>query len=387
MEDLVPTADAFRKVFGCSPQVVVRAPGRVNLIGEHTDYNDGLVLPFAIEQCVKVAASATGDNVAEAFSERMSETICFSIEDVTRNPQGGWDNYLRGVIAALRGEGVAVPGMHLWIGGDLPDGCGLASSAALCVAVALAAIELAGSRMSPRRVARLAQQAERDYAGTACGIMDQWVTQIARPRCGVMIDCRDLHYRYVPLDLNGSSLVLVDSGVRHALAESPYADRVDECRRAVEAIRAIDPAVSSLRDVSYDWLADHGAQLDRVLAKRARHVVSENRRVLRVRDALTAGRDDVVGRILTEGHRSLSEDYAVSCPPIEALVALLAARPGVLGARMTGGGFGGAVIAVVRDESVENLQQAVARDYGRRFSLVTSVRRVAPAAGTLCVRL
>ncbi len=375
---------AFEQHFGRRPGVVARAPGRVNIIGEHTDYNAGLVLPFAIRQSVQIAAGATAGSEITVHSLGLEQTAAFptTVDDPSRRDT--WQNYLRGVCRGLRRRGVAVGGAELLIGGDLPIGGGLSSSAALCVATALALLKLVGAELSKLEIAKLAREAEHEFAGTPCGIMDPYVSLFGRADHALLLDCRDNMHESQPIDLGPAQFVLIDSGVAHELSSGLYAQRVSECQAAASAIREREPAARTLRDVTERMLEEHGSALGAVLRLRTRHVVTENARVERARRALADGLFDDLGRLLSASHRSLRDDYRVSCPEVDELVAALDAAEGVFGARMVGGGSGGMVLALVRRDALADLPGELESRLGRKRP---SARLLAlrPADGAECM--
>jgi galactokinase len=312
------------------------APGRVNLVGEHTDYNDGLCLPFAIGRGVTVTAQALGEPRVEVLSEALGERDAFTLDGV--RAAGGWRAYPRGVVAELRAEGRASRGARLRIASDLPAGAGLGSSAALCVALALALLALDGEQEPDLlALARLCSRVEHDWAGAQTGLLDQLAVLLAEPGHALRLDLRDLRAQPVPLELGGRRLVTVDSGVRHAHAEGAYNRRRAECREGCRAL-----GLASLRDATE---AD-AARLPEPLDRRVRHVVTENARVEAAADALRRGDVAALGPLLDASHASLRDDYEVSLPEVDHAVAALKAA-GADGARMIGGGFGGSILALL----------------------------------------
>jgi len=364
-------AERFTGRFGRPPVHVARAPGRVNLIGEHTDYNDGFVLPIAIDRATWVAAAPRPDRRVRLVSESFDgESVEIDPAVDTGGPRRHWSDYPRGVACTLRTAGHAIGGADLLIASDLPVGGGLSSSAALEVATALVLLASASVRVEPLALARLCQRAEHDFAGTPCGIMDQLAVVAARAGHALLVDCRTLAVRHVPLPAP-AEVVVCDSGVRHALADGAYARCREDC---VEAARLL--GVASLRDVTAAHLdAEHDA-LPPPLWRRARHVVTENARVLAVVEALA--RDDLerAGRVMTASHASLRDDFVVSTPEIDRLVAAATAVPGVHGARLTGGGFGGCTVSLAAPDGAVLLAERVG---------AAAVFRCVPAAGAQIV--
>jgi galactokinase len=362
----------FHASFGVAPRVF-SAPGRVNLIGEHTDYNDGYVLPFAIERRTYVLAAARADRRIRARSENLDAEVEVDLDRPGAPRRGGFIDYVEGVVRALLADGVPLAGAELWIASDVPPGAGLSASAALELAVGVALATLAGRPLPAQRGDRLAlalagQRAEHTHVGTLCGIMDQYAAALGKQGHALLIDCRSLSAELVPLPAN-ARIVVSDTRVRHALATSEYNLRRAECAEAVALFGRSDPAIRALRDVTPDRLhAARGELSDRVF-QRCRHVLSENARVLAARDALRAGDLPTLGALLSESHRSLRDDYAVSCPELDCAVEAALSVPGVYGARMTGGGFGGSIVSLCEPGCVEALQERVHRALDTEFGI------------------
>lgn len=366
-------AAAFESRFGRRPTAVSAAPGRVNLIGEHLDYNEGHVLPVAIDRTIMVAFAARPDGRVRLYSLDFDQESAFDLQGIEKDPDAPWSDYVRGVAWALREAGHRLSGLDAALQGDVPIGAGLSSSAALEVA-ALGTFEAAsGLRLDRRDLALLGQRAENGFVGVSCGVMDQMAAALGRTGHALLIDCRSLEHEFVALPLEaagaagrgGLCLVVTDSGVRRALLDSQYNVRRDECRRAAELLAAAiaDRPIAALRDVRPEDLARHGDVLPPDLRKRARHVVEEERRVLRSVEALR-GRDvEALGEMLDASHRSLRDDFEVSCPELDLLVDLARAQPGVLGARLTGAGFGGCTVNLVRAEALEAFREHVVERY------------------------
>ena len=318
-------------------QVTARGPGRVNLIGEHTDYNDGLCLPFAIERGVTVQAQATGGDAIEAEAVAYDERDTFPAADPPHEGADGWRGFVRGAVGELRATGVEVPGARVRIEADLPDGVGLSSSAALESALCLAFLALAGAPEGDRvELAKLCSRIEHDWVGAQTGLLDQLAALFGREGAAVRLDCRTLALEPVPLDLQGHELCTIDSGSTHTHAGSGYNARREECRRAAGEL-----GLQSLRDAGPEDVGRLPDPLDR----RVRHVVTENARVEATVAALRLGDLEEVGRLLDASHASLRDDYDASVPEVEATVEGAKAA-GALGARMVGGGFGGSVLAL-----------------------------------------
>jgi galactokinase len=364
-EDLGALAGAFESRFGRSPTAVAEAPGRVNLIGEHLDYNEGHVLPVAIDRSIMVAFAPRQDGRVRLYSLDFQQESAFDLREIKKDPEAPWSDYMRGVAWALGEAGHRLSGLDAALQGDVPVGAGLSSSAALEVA-ALGAFEAAsGLRLDRRDLALLGQRAENRFVGVACGIMDQMAAALSRAGHALLIDCRSLEHEPVPLPLAGLRLVVADSGVRRALLDSQYNLRREECQRAAELLAAAiaDRPIAALRDVRPEDLARHGDSLPPNLLKRARHVVEEERRVLLSVEALRTGDVEAFGEMLDASHRSLRDDFEVSSPELDLLVELAWAQPGVLGSRLTGAGFGGCTVSLVRAEAVEAFREGVVARY------------------------
>lgn len=325
----------LEQFFSGAPQVRASAPGRVNLLGEHTDYNDGFMLPLATPQHTHVALGPSSDGRFHFYSPNLDEGVTFDAKD---SPPQGFGSYLEGCIRLIEARGVAVPPLRVFVDSTLPVGAGLSSSAALEVAMLRALRELLGFELDDVTLAKLAQRAEIEFAHVNCGILDQMASSLADERNMLFIDARTLEHRLVPLP-PGTALVVIDSGVARQLAASRYNERRDECERAARLL-----GVPALRDVQDAAAVE---QLPSPLRERARHVVKENQRVLEAASGVSAER---FGELMNESHQSLRDDYAVSIDALDALCAALVAAPGILGARLTGAGFGGACVALCRQE-------------------------------------
>ena len=364
-------ADALAAAFGPGPGTVTAvAPGRVNLIGEHTDYNDGFVLPMAIEATIELAARPRSDREVRVHAADLGETVSFSLaQPIRRDADHPWSDYVRGVLWALGRAGIALPGMDVAFGGDLPQGAGLSSSAAIEVATALAVRALAGFEMGLSALARLCQEAENGFVGVQCGIMDPLASLAATAGHALFLDCRSLAAEQIPLALGDHVVAICQSGVRHALVGSEYNTRRRECAAGVEALGARLPGIRALRDAALTDLEACRADLDPVVFRRCRHVVTENARVLESVAALREGDLPRLGRLMDASHASLRDDYQVSCPEVDLLVDLARGTPGVLGARITGGGFGGSTVNLVARSALESFRSRVLGEYERRTGI------------------
>jgi len=362
---------AFQERFGATPDLVVRAPGRVNLIGEHTDYNEGFVFPVAIDREVVLAARRRTDGLVSVWSCDYRQEDRFALGAISRldsEPDAPvWGNYLRGVVSVVQAAGCELGGFEAVLAGNVPQGSGLSSSAALEVATATLLDRLFDLRLDGRRIALLAQQAENQFVGVQCGIMDQFISALGREGHALMIDCRSLDYQAVPLHLEraGAAIVILDSGVRRGLVDSEFNARRLECREAVEALRTAlgRPSLTSLRDVTAAELHSVAGDLPPVLRARARHVVTENERVTRGMEALQAGDVAAFGQLMNQSHDSLRSDYRVSTDELDRLVSLTQALPGVYGARLTGAGFGGCTVSLVAKRALPLFDERVLAPY------------------------
>ena len=372
--------EKFRELYGSAESGrVFRAPGRVNLIGEHTDYNLGFVMPVALDLATYVAAAPSDDGKLRIFSEHRQEMREFNSSRIgAEMPAHQWTDYPVGVAQELIREGYFVGAANLLIRSTVPEGSGLSSSAALEVSSALAFLN--GREIDPLLLARVCQRAERNFVGMPCGIMDQYISVFGRENTAVEIDCRSLDHRNVELPA-GITFLAVNTMVKHALAGSAYRDRVRECAAAVEAIQQQFPDVASLRDVTVERFELAGYLLPDVVRRRARHVVTEDDRVERFVEASERGDLARMGKLLVESHRSLQHDYEVSCAELDFLVDTALGIEGVLGSRMTGGGFGGCTVTMLRPEAADGFRQAITAAYEREFGVTPSIYSCKPSAG------
>jgi len=358
---------AFQHYFSSTP-LLVRAPGRVNLIGEHTDYSGGFVLPAAIDKEICFAVGLNGSTQARLFSYDQQEAYTTELTDMQPG-QPQWANYLKGVVAQFQKRGLTIPGFDCVFGGNVPIGAGMSSSAAVECGLAFALNELLGTGLSRMELARMAQLAEHEFAGVQCGIMDQFASLFGRPDQVVRLDCRSLEYEYFPFNTQVCHIVLCNSGVKHSLASSEYNTRRQECEQGVAVLAQYYPQVQSLRDVALEQLAAHQAELGEVVYRRCRYVVEENHRVVSACEYLEAGDLTAFGQNMYASHAGLRDDYEVSCPELDILVEAARPLPGVYGARMMGGGFGGCTINLVAPEQVEAFVAAMKTAYQQRLGI------------------
>ena len=354
---------SFEQRYGQQPRIF-RAPGRVNLIGEHTDYNDGFVMPAAIEFQTWVAVGKREDPVLHAESGQFREKAEWPLNGLSGAPRQHWSDYVRGVAAVLQSAGYSPSGANLMIQGQVPLGAGLSSSAALEVSTALALLSTVGKQVPPRELAQLCQRAEHEYAGTRCGIMDQYIAVCGESNHAVMLDCRTLGSTLLPLP-DTVRLVICNSMVKHELAAGEYNHRRADCEAGVRILRHHLPSVRALRDVALPDLEIHKNEMSETVYRRCRHVITENRRVLDAAAALQAGDLQQFGDLMYDSHRSLREDYEVSCEELDLLVKLARDHKGVYGARMTGGGFGGCTINLVQAAEADCVASDLAEAYSR----------------------
>ncbi len=380
MDRLAAVRQAFAARFGKAAEHIVRAPGRVNLIGEHTDYNDGFVLPMAIERDVLVALATRPEREVVLHSADFDQTATFSLDDIRRDEVHTWSNYARGVARELQAAGVALRGIDAVLQGNVPIGAGLSSSAAFEVAAALAFLSAANVALDLVQVALIAQRAENRFVGMQCGIMDQFVSALGQPGHALFIDTRDLSHRAVPLPV-GVRVVICDTMTRRGLVGSAYNERRRQCEEAVRILQGVLPGIRALRDVTPDDLARYGDLLPPLVRKRAAHVVSEDARVLAAVGALEAGQAEEFGLLMDASHASLRDDYEVSSPALNLMVELARQAPGCLGARMTGAGFGGATVNLVREGEMDAFVAQVSSAYEARARRSPEITVTAAAAG------
>ena len=372
-------AASFAQRFGRAPRFAAAAPGRVNLIGEHTDYSDGFVLPMAIQRQTVIVADRADGNRATVISREMDEQAAFTVDPALAAGDPPWANYVKGVVAGGLGKGLDPGGFDAVIDSTVPVGGGLSSSAALEVAAATLIEALTDTTLAPTDKAQLCQRAEHEFAGMPCGIMDQSIAVMGQADGAMLLDCRLLAVRHVPLADPQVAVLIVNSNVRHELTGSEYADRRRQCEQAAAALD-----VKALRDATLPMLTASEKRLDPVTYRRAQHVITENRRVLDAADALVAGDWRALGQLMYASHFSLRDDFQVSCPELDLLVDLAAAlgeSRGVFGSRMTGGGFGGCTVSIVATNAIASVVQHISRDYVRQTGIEPTAFATRPAAG------
>jgi galactokinase len=353
----------FKEIIGTEPAIIVRAPGRVNLIGEHTDYNDGFVLPVAIDRAVFVAASPRPDRWVHIYAQNFDRTNEFPLDDIGYDNVEPWSNYPRGVAQVLQSAGFTLTGIDAVLWGDVPIGSGLSSSAATEVAIGYTFQVLSGLHIEPTELAVLCQRAENQFVGMSCGIMDQFIACLGRRGHALLIDCRDLSHDHVPIP-SGIRVVVADTMKRRELVSSEYNARRRECSEGAQLL-----GVKALRDVSVSDFEWRQGELPDVVRRRVRHVVYENQRVLDGVAALRQGDVAAFGRLMNESHRSLRDDYEVSCRELDVMAEAAWHVDGVYGSRLTGAGFGGCTVSLVAEAAVPTFVQQVAAEYRSKIGI------------------
>lgn len=377
--------ELFQSKFPDSPQpLLYRAPGRVNLIGEHTDYNQGFVLPIALDLACYSAIAPAQHSSLRVYSRDFDETSELSITKLaSAEPRRHWSDYVFGVAQQLIRSGYAIAPANIVVATEVPTGAGLSSSAALEVAIAIALI---GSRcMDKLELAKLCQRAESEFVGMPCGIMDQFVSVFGERSAAIQIDCRNLQFSTVPLDSN-ATVIAVNSMVKHELGSSAYRTRVQECKEALQSIRGVNRGMESLRDVSIQAFEQMQDSIPSIPRRRARHVITENERVLDFAAAARHRDLDEMGRLFIASHRSMQYDYEITCAEIDFLVDTAIKIKGVYGARMTGGGFGGCTVNLVAPEKVDEFRNKISASYFERFGRQPSFIECRAGAGAGSVK-
>ena len=369
----------FHKRFGgeCN---IFRAPGRVNLIGEHTDYNDGYVMPAAIGFDTFVACAETDSGKLVVHSLQHPESASFAVREAEPHPFHNWTDYVRGVLIQLEHEGCVLRGANLLIDGHVPIGSGLSSSAALEVATALALLNASNHRMDNTQIAKLCQRAENEFVGSRCGIMDQLASLKGGRGNAMLLDCRSLDVRSLPLP-EDVSMIICNTMVKHSIAHGEYNVRRAECEAGVRHFAHHGEGIKALRDVTEDDLRQRGSGLSDVLLRRCRHVVTENARVLAAAFALESGDLKQFGQLMYQSHRSLKDDFEVSCSELDLMVELAGSIPGTYGARMTGGGFGGCTINLVERKEALRFSERIVESYQRATQIRPEVYITGAAQG------
>jgi galactokinase len=386
MSAVVPLiAERFRKQFQGKPVLVV-SPGRVNLIGEHTDYNEGFVLPGATDKVVVFAVAPRADGLCHFVSRDFNQEFRCELGRFYRSPLR-WPDYLQGVLDQFVKAGHRIGGVSCVFGGDIPIGAGMSSSAAIEGGLAFALNALFGLGLDSLTLVQMAQKAENEFVGVRCGIMDQFINIFGRAKTVLKIDCRSLGFEHIPFEREDLRIVISDTLVRRELASSEYNVRRGQCEAGVNALRTHDPSIRSLRDVTLDLLREHLAELEPVVFRRCEYVVRENTRVGDACAALARNDFTVFGGLMNLSHAGLRDDYEVSSAELDALVEAARRVPGVLGARMMGAGFGGCTISLVEAGAVPEFEARVARDYEAQMGKAPKIHVIRIEQGTRAVDL
>jgi len=382
MEKLV--TGIFLEKFGEIP-LIVRSPGRINLIGEHTDYNEGFVLPAAIDKFIYVGVSKREDDSVMLYANSFKQDYHCKLSSVAPGEEA-WPNYILGIVDQLQKNEQKLGGFNLIIDGTIPPGAGLSSSAGVECATIFALNELFGLGLSTISMVKMAQLAEHEFAGVNCGIMDQFTSMFGKKDHAIKLDCQTLDFEYVPLNLNGYKIVLFNTNIKHSLASTEYNARRVQCEQGVLWVNEHEPGVRTLRDVTLSMLNSYVREKDPVIYKRCRYVVEENARVLRSSEDLKAGNLEALGKKMFQTHQGLSEDFEVSCKELDFLVDQVKDNPDILGARMIGGGFGGCTINIVKEDAIAELTERVSKAYKDSLNLELAVYIAAIEQGTELIR-
>jgi galactokinase len=378
-------ADSFQQRYGRPAKFVVAAPGRVNLIGEHIDYNDGFVLPMAIDRYTVLAADVSDNgDVARVFSATVDEQFDIPLTGGTLEALPIWSRYIRGVFDAYRDEGIAPTPFEAVIDSTVPLGGGLSSSAALEVSTATLLETMAGKAVAPVRKALLCQRAEHEGAGVPCGIMDQFSSVLCQSGHLMLLDCRNQQTQMVPLSDPGYTVLIINTNVKHELTGGEYAERRQQCEAAAEQL-----GVASLRDASSAMLSKHQTRLEDVLYRRARHVIGEIERTTQAAEAIAGSRWEELGKLMYASHESLRDDYEVSCDELDLLVQLAQEQGsgnGVVGSRMTGGGFGGCTVSLVKTSAIVDVAAAICSSYQEKTGIEPTAFSTPPAQGAMVLK-
>ena len=374
-------AQKFKNLYGAEP-LVVRSPGRINIIGEHTDYNDGFVLPAAIDKAAYLAIALRDDDEIHLKAEDMNEIFSISIKELKPVGDIGWPNYILGSVAQFIKKGIPIKGFNALLTSDVPIGAGLSSSAAVECATTFALNELFSTHYDRIEMVKMSQKAEHEYAGVMCGIMDQFASMMGKKDHVIKLDCHSLEYEYVPFKLDGIKILLLDTNVKHSLASSEYNTRRKECAQAVEWIKEHEPNVNSLRDATEEMLDKYVFPKDELIDKRSRFVVQEINRLQNACEDLKKGDIDAMGKKMFATHDGLSEMYSVSCDELDYLINFVRNNDAVIGARMMGGGFGGCTINLVKENAVPGLIKDVSAQYEKHNGKKLSAYVVSISDGT-----
>jgi galactokinase len=384
-ELIAHVSQQFTIIYGRPPRWIAAAPGRVNVIGEHTDYNDGFVLPMAIERYAVMAADSSSSSSSCAIFDvhfKESATIDVSVPVTKGSPK--WSNYVRGVIAGFQNRGVEIPALDVAFMSTVPLGGGLSSSAALEVCTATLLEAVTGKTIDPVKKSLLCQKAEHEFAGVPCGIMDQFISTMGRENHLLLLDCRSRQTEFVPMSDPSVALLIINTNVKHELGCGEYAKRRAQCEAAAKIL-----GVPSLRDADPDALDGAKSRMDEVVYRRARHVIGEIERTLHAAEGIRASNWPTVGNLMYASHASLRDDYEVSCAELDAAVEIaetIGVKGGVCGCRMTGGGFGGCAVALVETQAIEAISKKIAADYKKKTGIEATIFSSRPAAGATIIK-
>ena len=379
-------AAEFHKTYRRPPRWIVAAPGRVNVIGEHTDYNDGFVLPMAIERYAAMAADvAIAPGKISIYDTQFKESATIDVSILVTKGQPKWSNYIRGVITGFQNRGVKIPALDIVLSSTVPHGGGLSSSAALEVCTATLLEAVTGKNIDPIEKALLCQKAEHEFAGVPCGIMDQFTSVMGKENNLLLLDCRSRKTELVPMNDTSVALLIVNTNVKHDLGSGKYAKRRAECEAAAKIL-----GVASLRDANAGSLERAKNKIDGTVFRRVRHVINEIERTVQAAEGIRASNWPAVGQLMYASHNSLRDDYEVSCKELDAVVEIaetIGNKGGIFGCRMTGGGFGGCAIALVESNRIENISKRIAADYKVKVGIEATIFSSRPAAGATVLKV
>jgi galactokinase len=361
--------NVFKGKFDGEPNILVRAPGRVNLIGEHTDYNDGFVFPIAIDRDIMVASKRRDDQIVRLYSLDFDKMVEFPLSEIQFDSENHWSNYSRGVAHCLIEDGYSISGMDAVITGNIPQEAGLSSSAAMEVATALTFEKISEFEIEPSLMALLCQKAENKFVGVNCGIMDQFISRMGKKDHALLVDCRSLDFELIPLNLDEVKIVVCNTGKKRGLVDSEYNARRSECERGVKILEKFFPGIEALRDIELEDLQKYINHVPEITEKRCKYVIKENNRVLESVEALSEMDLIKFGELMNQSHIGLRDEYEVSCPELDAMVDIAWGIDGVIGSRMTGAGFGGCTVSLVVGDSLQEFIDRVNEEYPKRFGL------------------
>jgi galactokinase len=363
----------FANTYCRQPEVVAAAPGRLELLGNHTDYNEGYILGIAIDRYILVAGSRTDNEIVSIHSSEFNQTIQFPLNRIAKDPHAVWANYPKGVISQLKNAGHRLGGCSLAIQGNIPLGSGVSSSAALLIATVTCLNRLFGITIEPMLIAQLGQRAEKEFAGANTGVLDHFCSVFGKKDHALFLDCRSLDHERYPIAADNLSVVICNTHVKHSIVEGEYKERREQCKAAAEFFKQINPSVSTLRDINSELLDTWKEKMDPIQYKRASHIVGENERVLAGMALLKTGKLKEFGKLLYASHESSTNNFENSCKELDIMVGIARSVKGVWGARLSGGGFGGVVLAFVKTENVQDLRAAVMKEYRKQTDIVPDV--------------